>query len=340
MLFDSTLTETRMSIGRVNHGKQLVRRRDALRRCALHGFTLVELLVVIAIIGILVAMLLPAVQAAREASRRMSCQNNLKQIGLAVQGYHDAMHHLPPPKSGSVATSLQASTFVLLLPYLEESTRYAQYDLKKTVTDPQNMPMSSQLLPSYTCPSMSLPRAVPEPVCGECLGAGSYIISAGTDIKNPSVVLDGAFVNPNTVGDGSYNLAFKHITDGLSKTFLVGESNYSIREYTWDKCGSLNGQPRWGDQTWANGYWFDGWGHLSWSFYELTNRSYYNRNSISADEMTFISKIMRVYRSDHPGGSQFVYLDGSVHYVPSSVEYPILRAFVTRAGEEVDAKID
>ena len=89
------------------------------------GFTWVELLVVIAIIGILIALLLPAVQSAREAARRMGCQNNLKQVGLAVHNYHDAMHHLPPPKLGTVSTSKEASTFVVILPYLEEGDRYS-----------------------------------------------------------------------------------------------------------------------------------------------------------------------------------------------------------------------
>jgi prepilin-type N-terminal cleavage/methylation domain-containing protein len=304
------------------------------------GFTLVELLVVIAIVGILIAMLLPAIQAAREAARRMSCQNNLKQIGLAFHGYHDAMQHLPPPKFGNVATSLQASALVLILPYMEESDRFAGYDLKKPVNDPQNAPLSSKPITNYLCPSMALPRAVPEVSCGESLGAGSYLITAGTDIVNPMAVLDGAFVNPKDVTANNYCLGFKHIEDGTAKTTVVGESDYGLREYLWDKCPDANGTARWGDQTWANGYWFDAWGHISWGIYKLTGRSFYNRASIAPDEMSVISKVVRVFRSDHSGGCQFVIADGSVHFVPDEIEYPVLRALITRAGGEADVYVD
>jgi len=284
--------------------------------------------------------LLPAIQSAREAARRMSCQNNLKQIGLAVQHYSDAMHHLPPPKSGNSATTFQSSMFVLILPYLEEGSRYAQYDLKKPVNDPVNIPMSSQPLPAYLCPSMALPRSVPETVCGECLGPGSYIISAGTDISYPTVVLDGAFVNPGQIPDGNYMLSLKQITDGTSKTFLVGEMNYGIQEYKWQKCSSLNGSVAWGDQTWANGYWFDAWGHISWSIYEMTGRTFYDRKSIAQDELSVLQKLLRIFRSDHPGGAQFVFVDGSVHFVPDEVDYPVLRAYITRAGNDVVTPIE
>src|SRR5262245_738311 len=91
-----------------------------------HAFTLVELLVVIAIIGVLVALLLPAVQSARESARRMSCQNNLKQVSLAVHNYHDTNRSLPP---ASTNTALSGSSgFAAILPFIEQAALYSQYD--------------------------------------------------------------------------------------------------------------------------------------------------------------------------------------------------------------------
>ena len=188
-------------------------RRCLVMRRRRSGFTLVELLVSIAIIGILVAILLPAVQAAREAARRCSCTSNLKQIGLATLGYHETNRHLPPPKLGDTSTTTQGGTLVVLLPYLEEGDRYADYDLAKSVYDPENLRTTGAPVPVYLCPSMQLPRAVPEVACDERLAAGSYMISAGTDVTKPWSTLDGAFANPSPDGN-DYSLAMQHITDG------------------------------------------------------------------------------------------------------------------------------
>ncbi len=286
-----------------------------------HGFTLVELLVVIAIIGILVALLLPAIQAAREAARRMSCQNNLRQIGVAATNYSDTNKHLPPPKEGNTTTSEEASTLVVLLPFLEEANRFAGYDHTKTVNDPVNREITSRIVDIFMCPSMRLPRSVPELSCGELLAPGSYMISSRSEYKKWTQ-LDGAFVNPSA--NGHYSLSLKHVADGTSKTLFVGENSYGMQAYKWSTCPGLDGQIRWGDQTWANGYWFYGWGHMSGEQPTLYNNSSVYKHPESA----------RVFHSDHPGGVQFVLLDGSVQFLSDDSSPEIRRALVTRAGGE------
>ena len=303
----------------------------------LHGFTLVELLVVIAIVGILIALLLPAIQAARECSRRAACTNNLRQIGIAVQNYHDAMRHLPPPNAVMPGMELPndpfygvtISTFGLLLPYLEDSNRYSQLDLKKPVNDPHNAEIVSNPIDVYMCPSMRLPRAVPETVCGEQLGPGSYIIS--TRSHYTKWILDGAFVAPSgtklpggTFVMNDYSLSIKNITDGTSKTFLIGEINYGHHQCTWEDCNQLNGTSRWGDFYWAHGYRTEGWGHMGANYPTLFNNS---RIYSPPDSR-------RVFRSDHPGGVQFVFLDASVHFISDDSSPDVRSALVTRAGGE------
>jgi prepilin-type processing-associated H-X9-DG protein len=280
-------------------------------------------LVVIAIVGILVALLLPAVQKARECSRRVSCKNNLKQIGVAVQNYHSAMRHLPPPKIGGGQFNALGGTFVALLPYLEEKARFDQYDVTKTVDDPHNLIISGKPVDIYLCPSMELPRAVPERVAGEKLGPGSYLISTRTDYSNFND-LDGAFDNPRD--DGTYTLGMQHITDGTSKTLLVGEINYGMRKMLWTNAAELNGTSMWGDQTWAHGYWALAWGHMAAKFPAVFN----NSNEYAPPHSN------RTYRSDHPGGVQFLLVDGSVQFIADDSSSEIRRALVTRAGDEID----
>ncbi len=315
----------------------------ALGACRLHAFSLLELLVVIAIVGILVALLLPAIQAAREAARRCSCTNNLKQTGIAVHNYHNAAGNLPPPsipasdKGDNGFFNTWGSAFVLILPYLEESDRFSKFDPAKNVTSPTNLPVTSSSIPTYLCPSMRLPRDVPALDCAELLGPGSYIIStrvehaswAFSSSDSAKKVMNGAFSYP-TPGK-AYALSLMHFLDGTTKTLLVGEINYGLSDWKWNSCVSQAGQIKWGEQTWADGYWFNAWGHINWLFYEQFGRSSYN-----ATRQIDSTKTQRVFRSDHPGGAQFVFVDGSVRFVPDTIDYPVLRALVTRAGDETN----
>ncbi len=142
-------------------------------RRRLNAFTLVELLVVLSIIGILVSLLLPAVQAAREAARRMQCTNNLKQIGLALHNYESSHRKFPV---GSIESNF-ISPLVAILPVLEQSNNYQQWDFSRSYSDPFNAAVAAQRINTYLCPSMSLPREVPLGPARETGGPSSYLLS-------------------------------------------------------------------------------------------------------------------------------------------------------------------
>ena len=315
------------------------------------GFTLVELLVAIAIIGALVALLLPAVQAAREAARRTSCRNNLKQIGLATLNFETAQRTLPPPQvlgsggglaAGDTFYGHLGSTFVLLLPYLEQGGLYAQYDITK---DPSaqdlangvdNRKFTETSQPMYLCPGMHLPRSVPD-ACGEKLGPGSYMISTRVMYK-PEAFLNGAFTAPPTTAGKRYELGIEAITDGTTHTLLVGETNYAWESYHWDthyesSCNGASGSC-YGDFTWAQGYWHHAYGHLGLMTGQPSN---YNFND---SDRAWDTRYRTTFRSDHPGGVQFVLLDGSVHFIRTEIDRDAMTALVTRAGEEANPEIN
>ena len=127
--------------------------------CRQRGFTLVELLVVIAIIGILIALLLPAVQAARESARRTQCSNNLKQIGLALHVHHDQKKSLPSSiRPGGLTTAPRIAGLTLLMPFLEQQNIYSAYDQTKNWSDPINVPVTSTPVSSFQCPSSPEPQ--------------------------------------------------------------------------------------------------------------------------------------------------------------------------------------
>jgi prepilin-type N-terminal cleavage/methylation domain-containing protein/prepilin-type processing-associated H-X9-DG protein len=206
-------------------------------RIARTGFTLVELLVVIAIIGILVAFLLPAVQAAREASRRSQCQNNLKQIGLAVQNHHDARRAFPMGRNGIDQKAVSWAFF--LLPYMEETAIYNSWDRNAKSFEPTNDATMRTPIESYACPSRRRAAAdrnfdnnnSPPPAIGIGVGtladyaanAGIRLFTGMTSDENSG----GVFGNysrgvAGPIFSGSH-ISARQVEDGLSKTIAIGE---------------------------------------------------------------------------------------------------------------------
>jgi len=291
------------------------------------GFTLVELLVVIAIIGVLVSLLLPAVQAARESARRSQCSNNLKQIGLAVHMHHDTYKQLPTVNSGSALSG--GSIFTIILPMIEQANAFDRYDFTKSNSDPHNVAVSGQQIPVFQCPSAAMQRSVPGASSDQGRAPGHYAACIGSEDYNqywsftgaPAPMLDGAIVysdsSPSKTG-------FNSIVDGTSNTFLVGETAYNLPDYKF-RSGAEAGQPRYSFTYWAVPY----PGSTA-----CTTKYAFNPHDI-ADDGVFDANWTRSFRSDHPGGVQFVYADGSVHFVPSTTSAAVLDAAATRNGGEI-----
>ncbi|MCC9657848.1 DUF1559 family PulG-like putative transporter [Rhodopirellula halodulae] len=183
-------------------------------RTAQTGFTLVELLVVIAIIGVLVGLLLPAVQAAREAMRRASCQNNLHQIGLALQNYHSAYRHFPP---GAIEVrpqfpnGKQHAWSAFVLPFLEQASLAEQIDFGLPFDAPENEEAASTVLPGFLCPTT--PRSEGT-IQGR--GASDYGGIYGQRITGRNDPPNGMMLHDRA-------LAFRDVLDGSSHTVIVSE---------------------------------------------------------------------------------------------------------------------
>lgn len=330
------------------------------------GFTLVELLVVIAIIGILVGLLLPAVQAAREAARRMSCSNNMKQIGLAIHNYESAHRRIP---SGS-NTGNTVSPHALLLPFVEASNGHALFDFSFDVTNVRNNAATILQFPFYQCPSEPSSGFVTWPASSATFaGKTNYVQNMGTN----SVYFDHiAATNAAATGLGlrtglfyrinaqNRSLAFKDITDGLSNTVWFAEIKQghmpgtgfdatvpvgSVQDYaspvnvTVSALGGINNpyDPAQCNLSAAPRFRARGLqyyrGITIYTFYNhtLTPNSRFRdcvaRNNQAEGHMAA--------RSYHTGGATTSLGDGSVRFVSDNIDALTWAAVGTRAGGEV-----
>jgi len=294
---------------------------------ARRGFTLIELLVVIAIIAILVSLLLPAVQQAREAARRTQCRNNLKQFGIAVHNYHDIYRQFPNANANSSLTG--GSLFVSILPLIDQANGYKLWDFNLSNSDPLNIAVSGQRIPVFMCPSSTEPRMVPGCDSDAERAPGNYAVNIGSKDFNqywsyygesaPS--LDGAIVFTDSA-DGK--TALKHFTDGSSNTLMIGETAYNLPDYKFSS-GSCSGDPRYSFTYWSNPY--------PGSTACTTEYAFNPHDKI--DDGDYDSNWVRSFRSDHVGGVFFVRADGSVNFVVENIDASVLDALATRNGGEI-----
>jgi prepilin-type N-terminal cleavage/methylation domain-containing protein/prepilin-type processing-associated H-X9-DG protein len=209
------------------------------------AFTLIELLVVIAIIAVLIALLLPAVQSAREAARRTQCVNNLKQMGLALHNYHDAMSIFPPGYiaasqfiDGETDTSPGWSWASMILPQLDQAPLYSSINVWLSIQAPANTTGTQTLLSAFLCPSDQLPSTRTFPVTD---GLGNTVATVAPSSYAASTGSDAADVALGLNNDGSGNGPFYRnsgvrmaaIIDGTSQTILLLERAWGDTEGTW-----------------------------------------------------------------------------------------------------------
>lgn len=284
--------------------------RAASRRHPRAGFTLVEMLVVIAIIGVLVSLLMPAVQHARESARRSQCRNNLKQIGLAIHIYHDTYRRFP---MASHWRGTFYSAFTAILPFLEQSPIYQSYDARLSAFHPLNAAAVAIPISTYTCPSMVLPRPVPQRNCGESAAPASYAVCVG------SMSCWGRIHNGAIVGHDKGSFGFDDVLDGTAQTLMVGELDYGLQNYHFTS-GACVGMHRGGVTVWGIGY---------PGFSMACTVGVYNSSKLIVGFREF-----ETFRSDHPSGANFVFVDGGVHFIHDSIDKRVLDALATRRGRE------
>jgi prepilin-type N-terminal cleavage/methylation domain-containing protein/prepilin-type processing-associated H-X9-DG protein len=298
------------------------------------GFTLIELLVVIAIIAILISLLLPAVQAARESARRMQCSNNLKQIGIALHNYQESLNTFPPgwisrPDAVGENSGPGWCWASLSLPFCEQAPLYSSINITRAIESPDNLTARGTMLSVCCCPTdayfqpsftvvdaTTSSTSLGMPICD--VASSSYVGVFGTGDPSDFPGRDfgnGSFFRNKPIGLRDY-------LDGTSNTIAVGERSQNLSRASW--TGAVTGasvpittlqsegglDPEGGDALVV--------AHTG----EIDGP---NANPAHADQ----------FWSLHPGGAMFLFADGSVRLIKARRPLPLFQALATRAGGEI-----
>ncbi len=302
--------------GRVSAKLAFASRRDAT---TWHGFTLVELLVVIAIIGLLIALLLPAVSYSREAARRMQCANNLKQVGLAIGNYQAAKTVYPSSDTDEIldwdsGNRLRNHSWAsLIFPFVELSGLKATIDFSVSAMKPANLAAAGTVVPIFRCPSYTgAAYSTDEHYPPEQYAIGNYVSIGASDVDH----LWGADQKPEGVIFPVLQIGPAEITDGLSNTMLIAESREEKMRVWIDGRTAAITALRY-DSTGESA---DGAGEIS-----LNRTPYYDDGDI-----------VSAYgpSSMHAGGANHLFVDGSVHFLRDEISTQAYVALCTRAGGE------
>jgi prepilin-type N-terminal cleavage/methylation domain-containing protein/prepilin-type processing-associated H-X9-DG protein len=330
----------------------------SLSRRSTRGFTLIELLVVIAIISILIGLLLPAVQKVREAANRLSCTNNLKQIGLALHDYHGTLSKFPPgyidgntnPDStpdNDLGPGWGWATY--LLPYIEQDNLYKQIDLTKGVGIGANTQASLQPVKIYQCPSDGLQKPFPvydssftKPIAtvafANYVGCNGWIECFNGAGGNPgSAGNDGLVGASGAAGVGLFyrnsNTRIADVTDGLSNTIVVGERSSNHAPATWTAAVPGGRCPAWmATQPPAPYAPPPGPAYDNADFGEAFVLAHGNATHLPCADFPIFDP--DVFYSKHTQGANFLFGDGSVHFLSSSINPYTYQYLCTMAGGE------